>query len=39
MSAIDQMIEQFGGLKGRQKEYSEQVHELNIIQGWPGWDV
>ena len=37
MSAIDQMIKQLGGLKGRQKEYSEQVHGLHMIEGW-WWD-
>lgn len=34
MSAIDQMIEQFSGLKGRQKDYSEAVHKLHMIEGW-----
>jgi gentisate 1,2-dioxygenase len=34
MSAIDQMVEQLSGLKGRQKDYSQQVHKLDMIEGW-----
>jgi gentisate 1,2-dioxygenase len=34
MSAIDKMVEQFDGLQGRQKDYSEAVHKLEMIEGW-----
>lgn len=37
MSAIDQMVEQLTGLKGRQKDYSAAVNKLNMIEGW-WWD-
>ena len=37
MSAIDKMVEQFDGLQGRQKDYSEAVHKLEMIEGW-WWD-
>jgi gentisate 1,2-dioxygenase len=37
MSAIDQMVEQLTGLKGRQKDYSAAVNKLHMIEGW-WWD-
>src|SRR5687767_1437065 len=34
MSAIDKMVEQFDGLQGRQKDYSEAVHKVEMVEGW-----
>ena len=37
MGAMEQMAKSLGTLKGRQKEYSEKVHKLHLIEGW-WWD-
>lgn len=37
MGVMEQMTKSLEGLKGRQKEYSERVHKLQLIEGW-WWD-
>jgi gentisate 1,2-dioxygenase len=37
MGAMEQMAKSLEGLKGRQKAYSERVHDLHLIEGW-WWD-
>lgn len=38
MGAMEQMAKSLESLKGRQKEYSDRVHRLNLIEGW-WWDA
>jgi gentisate 1,2-dioxygenase len=37
MGVMEEMMKSLGSLKGRQKEYSERVHRLHLIEGW-WWD-
>lgn len=37
MGAMEEMRKSLGNLKGRQKEYSDRVHGLQLIEGW-WWD-
>jgi gentisate 1,2-dioxygenase len=37
MGAMEQMLQSLDNLKGRQKEYSDRVHNLHLIEGW-WWD-
>ena len=37
MGAMEQMAKSLETLKGRQREYSERVHKLHLIEGW-WWD-
>jgi gentisate 1,2-dioxygenase len=37
MGVMEEMMKSLGNLKGRQREYSQRVHELNLIEGW-WWD-
>lgn len=37
MGVMEEMVKSLGNLKGRQKEYSERVHKLHLIEGW-WWD-
>jgi gentisate 1,2-dioxygenase len=37
MGVMEEMAKSLAGLKGRQKEYSERVHKLDLIEGW-WWD-
>ena len=34
MGAMEEMTKSLGNLKGRQKEYSDRVHGLQLIEGW-----
>ncbi len=37
MGVMEEMTKSLGNLKGRQKEYSDRVHKLDLIEGW-WWD-
>ena len=37
MGVMEEMKKSLGNLKGRQKEYSDRVHQLDMIEGW-WWD-
>jgi gentisate 1,2-dioxygenase len=38
MGAMEQMAKSLESLQGRQKEYSDRVHKLDLIEGW-WWDA